>query len=78
MARFLRPIIWSKRPNGTRPEASASPERGTPTRAGHIGPIRREIIFEPMPAEPAPTEPAPVESPPVAPEPQPREPVPDP
>jgi hypothetical protein len=44
--------------------------------AGHIGPIRREIIFEPLPqtlpAEPVPAPPAPV------PETQPEEPVPTP
>jgi hypothetical protein len=40
-------------------------------RAGDIGPIRREIIFEPMPEIPVPVEPTPV------PETQPQEPVPD-
>ena len=45
-------------------------------RAGQIGPIRREIIFEPLP-EAVPAEPAPVAPPPVSPETQPKEPVPD-
>jgi hypothetical protein len=45
-------------------------------RAGQIGPIRREIIFEPVHEQPAPAEPTPVE--PAVPEPQPQEPVPDP
>ncbi|MFP3899777.1 MAG: hypothetical protein ACLFXM_02900 [Acidimicrobiia bacterium] len=46
-------------------------------RAGRIGPVRREIIFEPLPERPAPREPSPVEAPPGSPERQPREPVPD-
>ncbi|MGH9261769.1 MAG: hypothetical protein ACRD08_18055 [Acidimicrobiales bacterium] len=41
-------------------------------RAGEIGPIRREIIFEPVHEQPAPAEPAP-----VTPETEPQEPVPD-
>ena len=45
-------------------------------RAGEIGPVRREIIFEPVHEQPAPAEPAPVEPAP-APEPA-REPVPGP
>jgi hypothetical protein len=44
-------------------------------RAGEIGPVRREIIFEPVHEQPAPAEPTPAE--PAAPEP-PREPVPEP
>jgi hypothetical protein len=40
-------------------------------RAGEIGPIRREIEFEPLPARPAP-----VEDPVVTPDHQPKEPVP--
>lgn len=76
MAKFLRPIIWSTRPYGTRPEAS--PGRHTRPRAGQIGPVRREIIFEPMPEEPARTDPAPAEPTPAPPEPQPREPALDP
>ena len=51
---------------------SMSPKRCPPARAGQVGPIRREIIFEPLHEKPAP-----VEAPPVAPEPQPQEPVPD-
>ena len=39
-------------------------------RAGEIGPIRREIVFEPLPARPVP-----VEDPAVTPD-QPKEPVP--
>jgi hypothetical protein len=46
-------------------------------RAGHIGPIRREIIFEPLP-DAGPVEPAPTSPAPVSPETQPEEPVPDP
>jgi hypothetical protein len=46
-----------------------------PPRAGHIGPIRREIIFEPIPDEGAPVEPIVV---PVTPAPEPKEPVPTP
>jgi hypothetical protein len=42
-------------------------------RAGHIGPIRREIIFEPLPDD-APTEPPVVV--PESPAPDPKEPVP--
>jgi hypothetical protein len=45
--------------------------------AGHIGPIRREIIFEPLP-DAVPAQPAPVAPPPVSPETQPKEPIPDP
>ncbi len=56
-----------------RPHGSAAAPR---FRAGHIGPIRREIIFEPLP-ETVPAEPAPVAPDPVSPEPQPAEPVPD-
>lgn len=46
--------------------------RGEP-RAGEIGPVRREIIFEPIPEQPAPVEPvpAPPEREPEAPEPVP-------
>jgi hypothetical protein len=50
---------------------SMSPKRCPPARAGQVGPIRREIIFEPVHENPAPVEPPPV------PETQPREPVPD-
>jgi hypothetical protein len=45
-----------------------------PARAGEIGPVRREITFEPVHEQPAPSEPAPAEP---APDP-PREPVPEP
>jgi hypothetical protein len=44
-------------------------------RAGEIGPVRREIIFEPL-EEPARTVPAPVEPPPATPDAPPQEPVP--
>jgi hypothetical protein len=44
-------------------------------RAGEIGPVRREIIFEPL-EEPARTVPAPAEPPPAAPDAPPQEPVP--
>ena len=67
-------------PPATRPHSTTRRGRGSSTssetragaRAGNIGPIRREIIFEPVHEKPAP-----VEAPPVAPEPEPREPVPD-
>jgi hypothetical protein len=44
-------------------------------RAGQIGPIRREIIFEPL-ADPKRIEPAPVAPEPASPETQPEEPTP--
>lgn len=44
-------------------------------RAGEIGPVRREIIFEPLPQQPAPVEPVPA-APEREPDP-PVEPVPD-
>lgn len=34
--------------------------RARRVRAGKIGPIRREIIFEPLPDDPVPAEPSPV------------------
>jgi hypothetical protein len=46
-----------------------------PPRAGEIGPVRREIIFEPLHEQPAPAEPAPA-APEREPE-TPAEPVPD-
>ena len=49
----------------------ASSDRSVPVRAGEIGPIRREIIFEPVHEQPAPVEPAP-----VTPETEPKEPTP--
>jgi hypothetical protein len=49
----------------------AASDRSMPVRAGEIGPIRREIIFEPVHEQPAPVEPAP-----VTPETEPREPTP--
>lgn len=48
-----------------------------PARAGEIGPVRREIIFEPVHEQPVPSEPIPLPPAPV-PEPPPREPVPSP
>jgi hypothetical protein len=54
------------------------PDRPSPPRAGQIGPIRREIIFEPLHEQPAPAEPAPAEPAPTAPDPAPQEPVADP
>lgn len=53
--------------------AEHTPSAPEPVRAGQIGPIRREIIFEPVHEQPAPAEPAPAE-----PAPPPREPVPEP
>jgi hypothetical protein len=48
----------------------------TQPRAGEIGPVRREIIFEPLHEQPAPAEPMPAEPSPSAPEPRPQEPAP--
>ena len=46
-------------------------------RAGEIGPVRREIIFEPIPAPPVPAPPSPTDpASPPAPGAPPREPVP--
>jgi hypothetical protein len=53
--------------------SSASSARSAPVRAGEVGPIRREIIFEPVHEQPAPVEPAP-----VTPETEPKEPMPSP
>ncbi len=53
--------------------SSASFARSAPVRAGEVGPIRREIIFEPVHEQPAPVEPAP-----VTPETEPKEPMPNP
>jgi hypothetical protein len=50
----------------------ASSDRSMPVLAGEIGPIRREIIFEPVHEQPAPVEPAP-----VTPETEPKEPTPN-
>jgi hypothetical protein len=51
--------------------------RTPPERAGEIGPVRREIIFEPIPAPPAPATPSPTDpASPQAPGTPPREPVP--
>jgi hypothetical protein len=71
MVKSLFPVTRPTRRTETGSEASVSHERPAPARAGQIGPIRREIIFEPVHEQPAPAE-----SPP-APQPQPREPVPD-
>jgi len=38
-----------------------------PERSGEIGPVRREIIFEPLPERPAPQEPQPAEPAPTEP-----------
>jgi hypothetical protein len=48
-------------------------DRAPAIRAGEIGPIRREIVFEPLPERPAP-----VEDPAAPPDRQPKEPVPNP
>jgi hypothetical protein len=75
MAKSLLSVIKRSSTARRRRRGSMSSERCAPARAGHIGPIRREIIFEPLHEKPAP-----VEAPPVAPEPQPQqpqEPVPD-
>jgi hypothetical protein len=57
----------TRRPRGS----STSHRQRAPMRAGEIGPIRREIIFEPVHEKPVPVEPPPV------PETQPPEPVPE-
>jgi hypothetical protein len=72
MAKSLLPVTWRNRTTRRPRGSSASPRPRAPARAGQIGPIRREIIFEPVHENPAPVEP-----PPVAPETQPQEPVPD-
>src|SRR5687767_493572 len=75
---MAEPLVLGARSTPTtacRREFSTSRERHGPVRAGEIGPVRREIIFEPV-EEPARPEPAPVEPPPAAPEAPPREPVP--
>jgi hypothetical protein len=72
MAKSLLPAT---RPHSTaerRRGSSISPKACAGARAGDIGPIRREIIFEPVHEKPTP-----VEAPPAAPEPEPQEPVPD-
>ena len=55
----------------------AEAARDAPVRAGHIGPIRREIIFEPLP-EAVPADPVRIPAAPPTPDPQPKEPVSDP
>jgi hypothetical protein len=70
-------VVWLlPRPNASHQAAtvsSASSDRSAPVRAGEIGPIRREIIFEPVHEQPAPVDPAP-----VTPETEPKEPMPTP
>jgi len=75
---MAEPLVLGARSRPTtacRRESCTSRERHGPVRAGEIGPVRREIIFEPL-QEPARPAPAPVEPPPAAPEAPPREPVP--
>jgi hypothetical protein len=69
MAKSLLSVAGRSSTISRRCRGSLSSERCAPARAGHIGPIRREIIFEPLHEKPAP-----VEAPPVAPEPQPQQP----
>jgi hypothetical protein len=71
MPRSLLPVTWRNRTTRRARGSSASPRHRAPARAGQIGPIRREIIFEPVHENPVPVEPPPV------PETQPQEPVPD-
>jgi hypothetical protein len=71
MAKSLLPVTWRSRTTRRPRRSSTSDSQPTPARAGQIGPIRREIIFEPVHEKPAPVEPPPV------PEPQPPEPVPE-
>jgi hypothetical protein len=54
--------------------ATSLAEHG-PARAGEIGPVRREIIFEPVHEQPVPVDPAPSQPAPSEPA---REPVPEP
>jgi hypothetical protein len=71
MAKSLLPVTWRSRTT-RRPRGSSTPQRPRPpARAGEIGPIRREIIFEPVHEKPVPVDPPPV------PETQPPEPVPE-
>ena len=72
MAQSLLPATRSHSPALRRRRSSISSKAGAGARAGDIGPIRREIIFEPVHEKPAP-----LEAPPAAPEPEPQEPVPD-
>ena len=71
-------LTRSKRPIGTLVGSWALHVTGPTVRAGQIGPIRREIIFEPVHEQPAPAEPTPAEPPPVGPRTQPQEPALDP
>jgi hypothetical protein len=71
---MVRVVSLLPRPNTsdqTATVSSVSSDRSVPVRAGEIGPIRREIIFEPVHEQPAPVEPAP-----VTPETEPKEPTP--
>jgi hypothetical protein len=70
MAKSLLPVTRLNRTTRRRRGSSTS-HRQRPARAGEIGPIRREIIFEPVHEKPIPVEPRP------APETQPSEPVPE-
>jgi hypothetical protein len=69
-------VVWllprSNASNETAEVSFASSDRSVPVRAGEIGLIRREIIFEPVHEQPAPVEPGP-----VTPETEPKEPVPN-
>jgi len=73
MAKVVWPHLGPNASNQTAEASTASSDRSVPVRAGEIGPIRREIIFEPVHEQPAPVEPAP-----VTPETEPREPIPNP
>jgi hypothetical protein len=71
-------VVWLlPRPNASNQAVTVSPAssaaRSVPVRAGEVGPMRREIIFEPVHEQPAPVEPAP-----VTPETEPKEPIPNP
>jgi hypothetical protein len=68
-------VARPERPTGARSRPAGRSHRRPPEQAGEIGPVRREIIFEPVHEQPAPAEPAPVEPAP-APDPPPREPEP--
>ena len=70
MAKSLLSVTWRNRTTRRPRGSSVSPRQRALARAGQIGPIRREIIFEPVHENPVPVEP------PVAPETEPQEPVP--
>jgi hypothetical protein len=53
-------LPWPSASNQRADVSSAASDRSVPVRSGEIGPIRREIIFEPVHEKSVPVEPAPV------------------